>query len=219
VRRVILLALLPMLLAQEPASPAAAPISQERAAETAIEKGRLLIRDLYEEKALVVLEPYLDDQSLKPSLRGRALVYAGIAQMNLGDEAKARELFARAVETDIGAVLPEWVSRKVRVAFQLELDRVMALVNPPLPPVLTRAQRRPWAGPAFLAGAAVGAAISVFGYVRWSDYWAQYKQTPGAYDALARYNAGVPYYVLGDVAAGLGAALVAAAVWWWLWPG
>ena len=207
----MLLALVSTLLAQEPAAPTPA--------ETAIERGRLLIRDLYEEQALEVLAPYLDDEGLKPSLRGRALVYAGIAQMNIGNEAQGRKLFCRALETDIGAALPEWVSRRVRDVFQIELERVVRARNPPPPPQVTRAQRRPWAGPTMLAGAAVSGALSVFGFVRWSDFYDRYRKAPVAIDAEQLYRAGVPYYWAGDVAAVVGAALIAAALWWWLWPG
>ncbi|MBK7861788.1 MAG: hypothetical protein IPJ65_24865 [Archangiaceae bacterium] len=208
-----LLAVAIVLLAQQPA---AAPGED---AETAIERGRLLIRDLYEEQALEVLKPYLGDEGLQDSLRSRAFVYAGIAQLNLGDETEGRRMFGRALEIDIGAVLPEWVSRRVRDAYQLELERVMRAKSPAPPEVTTRAMRHAWAGPTLLAGAAISAAMSVFGFVRWSDFYAQYRQAPVGLDAQAAYRAGVPYYLFGDAAAAVAGVLLVVALAWWFLPG
>lgn len=199
-----------LVLAQVPA-----PASP---AETEIERGRLLIRDLYEEKALEVLAPFLDDTSLPDPLRARALVYAGIAQMNLGDDAAAKTAFARALEVDIGAVLPEWVSRKVRVAFGAELERIMAANKPPAREVMTRAQRHSWVGPTLLGGVAVSAAFSVLGFVRAEQYWPLSAAAPDVDRTLSLHAEGVRWHTAGIVTAVIGGALLLAALLWWLVP-
>lgn len=210
-----LLVLLSTLLAQAAETP-----SPDERAEAAIERGRLLIRDLYEEKALEVLAPWLENEELSRPLRARALVYAGIAQMNLGDEAGAKATFARALDVDMGAVLPEWVSRKVRVAFGAELERAMAARQPPPPPGPTpRARRHGWVGPTLLAGAAVSAAFSVLGFVRWSDAWAQHKLEPVGIPRAQIYASGASWHTAGWVTAAVGLGLLVVAALWWFLPG
>ena len=210
-----LIVLLSTLLAQAAAAPSPAEL-----AETEIERGRLLIRELYEEKALELLAPYLGDEELPAPLRARALVYAGIAQMNLGDEARAKTTFARALDVDIGAVLPEWVSRKVRVAFGAELERAMAARQPPPPPrPTTRALRHGWVGPTLLAGAAVSAAFSVLGFVRWSDAWEKHHAEPVGIRKAELYAGGVPWHATGWITAAVGLTLLAVALLWWFVPG
>lgn len=212
-----LLVLLSTILAQAAVAPSPA--------ETEIERGRLLIRELYEEKALELLEPHLEDGELPAPLRARALVYAGIAHMNLGDEARAKTTFARALDVDIGAVLPEWVSRKVRVAFGAELERAMAARQPPPPPrPTTRAGRHGWVGPTLLAGAAVSAAFSVLGFVRWSDAWERHtswdpQSPPVSTDLQQIYDGGRRWHDAAWGLAAAGATLILAALLWWLVPG
>lgn len=207
-----LIALMATLLAQEPAPPSAA--------EAEIERGRVLIRDLYEEKALEVLKPFLNDESLLDPLRARALVYAGIAQLNLGDEQAGKATFARALEVDIGATLPEWVSRKVRATFSTELEKAMAARRPPPPPEpTTRALRHAWVGPTLLAGTAVAAAFSVLGFVRWSDAWAAHKLEPVGTTSARIYEDGYQWNTAGWMTAGVGVVLLVVALLWWFVPG
>ncbi len=205
------IALMATLLAQ-----VAAPTP---AAEAEIERGRLLIRDLYEEKALEVLAPFLDDESLPDALRARALVYAGIAQMNLGQEAKAKGSFARALDVDIGATLPEWVSRKVRVTFDGELEEAMAERQPAAPAPTTRVERHGWVLPTLAAAGAVSAVFSLFGFIRWSDAYAAYKREPVGTAAERIYEDGYQWNTAGWITAGLGLGLLIAATLWWLLPG
>ncbi|MBL8955136.1 MAG: hypothetical protein JNK82_30445 [Myxococcaceae bacterium] len=205
------------LLGQEPVSmnASAAP----PAPEAEIERGRLLIRDLYEEKALEVLQPFFDDESLPDGLRARALVYAGIAQMNLGEEAKAKGTFARALDVDIGATLPEWVSRKVRVTFDAELQEAMAEREPAAPLPTTRVQRHSWVLPTLAAAGAVSAAFSLLGFVRWSDAYAAHKLEPVGTTAERIYEDGYQWNTAGWILGGVGLTLLVAAALWWLLPG
>lgn len=211
------IALVSTLVAQTPA-----PAS----AEAEIERGRLLIRDLYEEKALEVLAPYLADEALEPPTRARALIYAGIAQMNLGDDGQGKAMFARALTADIGAVLPEWVSRKVRVAFAAELDTALAArgATPSsriavVQEKTTRLSRHPWVRPTLFAGAAVAVAFSALGFIRWGDIHERAVNEPVALTSQQVYEPGRAWFVAGEVTAILGGALLVAALCWWLWPG
>lgn len=208
-----LLALVSTLLVAEPAPPPGA--------EAEIERGRLLIRDLYEEKALETLAPFLDDVTLPPGLRARALVYAGIAQMNLGNDNLARATFGRALQIDEGAVLPEWVSRKVRLAFTAEAERLVEARNASARAIVysTRAGRHPWVGPALLGATAVGSALAVLGFVRWSQFQRQSEVELVAVDSARAAQLGRPFFFTGEAAAAIGGALLLAALWWWLWPG
>ena len=195
-------------------------------AEAQVEKGRVLIRQLYEEQALEVLRPLLDDLTLEPPLRARAMVYAGIAELNLGDESKAKETFARALDVDIGAVLPEWVSRRVREAFDSQLRELMAkkAVVAPMPPALIAPMppavvKRPiWVSVTFGGVAAAAAIVSTISFTRWSEFHRRAELEPEGISAERIDASGRPWFIVGEVLAIAAVALAGAALAWWLWP-
>jgi hypothetical protein len=149
----VVIVALALVLSQAPPPPSA---------EAEIERARVLITDLYEEKALAVLKPLLADPSkLAPELLGRAHVYAGIAYYDLADEVKARESFRAALKADPGAVLPGWASRRIRAVFDAELAAVPKPAEKPavldLQKIVVVSKEKPgrkiWLGVALGAGA------------------------------------------------------------------
>jgi hypothetical protein len=220
-------ALVSLLLTQaEPLTPSAA--------ESEIERARVLITNLDEEKALGVLARVIAIEALPTPLRSRAQVYAGIAHLNVGAEQTAHDDFRKALELDGAATLPDWASRRVRMVFETEVKALLrpaprpsepltpkaVTVTPtpvvePLPPMRERPR---WVPAAFGAGMLVGAAFSTVGFARFADQFAQAKVEPVALTAQRMDASARVWLVVGEVAvaAAIGCAV---GIWvWWLAP-
>jgi hypothetical protein len=197
-------------------------------AEEEIERGRMLIRDLQEEQALGVLAPYLEDASLPKPLRARALIYTGIADFDLGDEPSARKAFDAALSADSGAVLPEWVSRKVRSAFE-EVLQARADAQRRLEDSLRKkaeapkalAKDAPLPAPAIrlFVGAGVVAIVSLASFAEWATLHARSEDEKVALDAKNLDDSAVPWFYIGEGAAAAAAGLaVAGGIVWTVAP-
>ncbi len=204
----------------------AAPTVEDRSAE--VEQGRLLIRDLKEEEALAILEPLAKDATLPARLRATALIYAGIASMNLARDKDARAHFSAALAQDPAASVPAWVSRKVRAVFEevlsirdeqrrrahlarnrpLELQTVPTL-PPPAPPRRTALTLG-------LAGGAVASAIAAgVLFAQWNALHGQANAAPSSREAESLQAQSVSRWYAAEACAGVAMGLAAGAVVAW----
>lgn len=203
--------------------------------EVEIERGNALIRNLQEEQALALLEPLARARSTPPQLRARACVYAGIARLNVGEEAAARRWFEEAVALDPGASLPAWASRRVTATFEAVRAKAQPSTAPPPAsapapapaPALTPVPD-PALAPAAAAAAApevvqpapsrklplvlgVGAAAlaiaSVVLFVLWSDVYHRAANQPVSLEAQRLQQQSGVFWVLGFSTAALASAL------------
>ncbi len=220
----VLIAALTVVLCQQPA--AADP------AEAEIERAHALIRDLHEEQALDMLAPLLaNPHALSSALLARAFVYAGIAQLDLADETHARESFRAALEADAGAVLPGWVSRRIRAVFDSELAAMKPkpVKAPPeltpkpaeAPPIVIAQAPQPhprqtWPAVAFSAGVVGAAGLAVLSNWKMRDTYARATHEPIGVDAASLNSDVVGWYGITWGLSGIVAALLAAGLALWL---
>jgi hypothetical protein len=217
----VLTVTLALVLSQQPAPPD--PVEAE------IERARVLITDLYEEKALAVLEPLLSgDRPLSPALRARALIYAGIAQFNLSNEAKAHDSFRDAIKADPGAVLPGWASRRIRAVSDEELAAAAPkppVVEKPTPstvfdlPKLTVVKpahppRQVWIGVALGVGCALAGGLSGGTYWKMNDTYARAVADPEGVSTVSLNNDTNAWYAMTWGLAVVGVALLAGFIVW-----
>ncbi len=224
----MLVALVLTLLSQTEAPAPPPPPSVE----LEIERARLLISDLYEEQALELLGALLSDASLAPPLRARALIYSGIAQLNLNHDEPGRRAFREALALDIGSTLPEWVSRRVRVVFEAELVQVLrpkpiveaptpvVTVTPVIEPVIVPAEpvRKPWVAAALAGGMLTSATFSVLGFARFSAQYSHAQHARVALDAQNLDASSRVWLAVGEIATAAAFACAAGILWWWLRP-
>ena len=190
-------------------------------AEEQVEQARILIRDLHEEEAAALLARVLNDPTLTGALRARALIYAGIAALNLGDVTRARSDFSAALDADANAALPGWVSRRVRSVFDplvAERERAPRPDPDPTPPAFTvapvtlgaqaaRVDRRPMF--VLLGGAVLAATLTVVGFVEWNADHRRALTEPVATRAYALNSSAQTWWYVGE-ASGIAALGLAA---------
>ena len=97
---------------------------------TGLEAGKKYLNDMEDAKALKAFEGALSETGITPKARAQLLLYIGIAQINLTNEAAAKESFGKALDADPAVELPKDVSPKIKGTFdQVKTERETRLAQ------------------------------------------------------------------------------------------